>query len=159
MNRRGFAKRLLVRAVGLVVVGAAGVPALVTALFPAFGGRDGEAWKPVGRLDDFPVRGVGKAVVPTSRVRWPRTMKERAVYVWRPAADEVVVFSRSCTDLGCPVTWDTGSEWFFCPCHGGIFAKNGDRVAGPPDRPLYRYANRVRDGVVEIDLTSLPPMT
>ena len=32
-------------------------------------------------------------------------------------------------------------------------------MAGPPNKPLYRYANRVRDGVLEIDLFSLPPMT
>ncbi|WP_164102419.1 QcrA and Rieske domain-containing protein [Candidatus Laterigemmans baculatus] len=82
----------------------------------------------------------------------------QSVYVWRRSAEEVVVFSRSCTDLGCPVTWDPGSHCFLCPCHGGIFAKDGERMAGPPDRPLYRYANRVRDGRLEIDLSSVPPM-
>lgn len=158
MKRRSLLKRLLVQGVGLMVVGVAGIPSLIAALSPAFGGRGRSVWRPVGQLDAFPIQGVEKAVISGSRAGWPRSLKAQAVYVWRPAADEVVIFSRSCTDLGCPVTWDTGSEWFFCPCHGGIFAKNGDRVAGPPDRPLHRYAHRVRGGVVEIDLTSLPPM-
>jgi hypothetical protein len=72
----------------------------------------------------------------------PRPLSRQGVYVWRPTDEEVVVFSRSCTDLGCPVIWDGGSQCFFCPCHGGIFARDGRRMAGPPDRELYRYANR-----------------
>jgi menaquinol-cytochrome c reductase iron-sulfur subunit len=83
----------------------------------------------------------------------------KGVFVWRETADRLVVYSRNCTDLSCPVTWDEGSGWFYCPCHGGIFNQQGEPVAGPPNRPLYRYATRVREGVVEIDLKSLPPMT
>ena len=70
-----------------------------------------------------------------------------------------VVFSRVCTDVGCPVTYDRGSACFLGPCHGGIFTQDGTPIHGPPPRPLYRYAARVRDGVLEIDLNSLPPQT
>jgi menaquinol-cytochrome c reductase iron-sulfur subunit len=52
--------------------------------------------------------------------------------------------------------YDRGSACFFCPCHGGIFRQNGERLAGPPKRPMYRYAHRLRDGIVEIDLQSVP---
>jgi menaquinol-cytochrome c reductase iron-sulfur subunit len=97
--------------------------------------------------------------VEVPREDWAATLRERGVYVWRRSEQEVVVFARNCTDLSCPVTWDPGSQWFFCPCHGGIFSKDGERMAGPPKRPLYRYTNRIRDGVVEIDLRSLPPIT
>ena len=53
--------------------------------------------------------------------------------------------------------YDPGSTFYYCPCHGGIFNQAGDPVAGPPARPLYRLATRVRGGVLEIDLTSIPP--
>jgi menaquinol-cytochrome c reductase iron-sulfur subunit len=70
-----------------------------------------------------------------------------------------VVFSRNCTDASCPVVFDAGSDCFLCPCHGGVFSKDGTPLHGPPPRPLWRYAARVRAGVLEIDLNSLPPMT
>jgi len=38
-----------------------------------------------------------------------------------------------------------------CPCHGGVYDFRGLRVAGPPPRPLDRFATRIRrDGVVEL---------
>lgn len=80
------------------------------------------------------------------------------VYVWRVDEQDLVVFSRSCTDLGCPITFDPGSECFFCPCHGGIFSKQGEPMAGPPDRPLYRYQTRIEKELLQIDLNSVPPV-
>jgi Rieske Fe-S protein len=56
------------------------------------------------------------------------------------------------------VNWDAGSQCFYCPCHGGIFDREGVPMAGPPPEPLYRYTTRVRDGVLEIDARSVPPM-
>jgi menaquinol-cytochrome c reductase iron-sulfur subunit len=37
-----------------------------------------------------------------------------------------------------------------CPCHGGVYYKDGSVAAGPPPRPLERYPVRVQDGQVEI---------
>jgi Rieske Fe-S protein len=57
------------------------------------------------------------------------------------------VLSSSCAHLGCPVRWITreGEGEFLCPCHGGIYNINGEYVAGPPPRDLYRYDFEVRD--------------
>ena len=57
------------------------------------------------------------------------------------------VLSSSCAHLGCPVRWLTreGEGEFLCPCHGGIYNINGEYVAGPPPRDLYRYDFEVRD--------------
>jgi menaquinol-cytochrome c reductase iron-sulfur subunit len=158
MDRRKFVAWLL-NGGSLIALGILAVPALITALSPATRRRPAQLWQPVGPLDAFAIDGVGKAVVEVPREDWAATLRERGVYVWRRSEQEVVVFARNCTDLSCPVTWDPGSQWFFCPCHGGIFSKDGERMAGPPKRPLYRYTNRIRDGVVEIDLRSLPPIT
>jgi menaquinol-cytochrome c reductase iron-sulfur subunit len=158
MNRRTLMK-ILVHGGGMITAGIVGIPALLMAISPVLRRRTGEVWQPVGRLDDFPVDEVREAVVEVPRDDWSRSLRSKGVYVWRPTVGEAVVYSRNCTDLSCPVTWDAGSQWFYCPCHGGMFAKNGDPTAGPPQRPLYRYAYRIRDGVLEIDLNSLPSMT
>jgi menaquinol-cytochrome c reductase iron-sulfur subunit len=144
---------------GAILSGIVAIPTLIAALSPAWTRRSGEAWRTAGRLEDFPVDQVVLAPVSVERGDWSRSLEVKAVYVWRKSSNEVVVFSRSCTDLSCPVNFDSGSECFFCPCHGGIFAKDGTPMAGPPKVPLYRYRNRVRDGELEIDLYSLPPMT
>lgn len=160
MKRRSFFSFLIVGG-GFLVAGIAGVPSLITALSPALKRREEELWVPVGALDEFPAGDMSKAVFETPRDDWDRSLREKGVFIWRPSEreEEIVVFSRNCTDLSCPVTWDPGSGWFFCPCHGGIFSKDGENRAGPPDRPLYRYANRVRNGMLEIDLRSLPAIT
>jgi menaquinol-cytochrome c reductase iron-sulfur subunit len=156
MTRRSFFG-LLVTGGALIAAGVVGIPALITGLSPALQGRRREVWRPVGRLDAFPVGTAHEGLVPADRRAWPRSLGRQAVFVWRRSEDAVVVFSRSCTDLGCPLDYDPGSACFFCPCHGGIFARDGARLAGPPNGPMYRYAHRVRDGVLEVDLASLPP--
>ncbi|TLD71372.1 Rieske (2Fe-2S) protein [Phragmitibacter flavus] len=157
MNKRGFSKLLVVGG-GLAVAGTVGVPALLTVLSPSLESDGGANWQPVGELDKFPLGEVAKALVPVPQEGWVRSLRQKGLFVLRELENEVVVYSRSCTDLSCPVTWDAGSEWFFCPCHGGVFSKEGEPKAGPPKDPLYRYATRVRSGVVEIDLNSVPPM-
>ena len=43
-----------------------------------------------------------------------------------------------------------------CPCHGGVFYKDGRVASGPPPQPLATYPVRVRDGRVEILTSPLP---
>ncbi len=157
MTRRELLSRLI-QGVGLVTAGIVGVPALINVFSPVVERRRGERWQPVGPVASFPVGTVSPTTVDVPQRRASATsISEKGVFVWREALDDVVVFARNCTDLSCRLIWDPGSEWFFCPCHGGIFATDGERMAGPPQRPMYRYAHRVRDGVLEIDLNSLPP--
>lgn len=40
--------------------------------------------------------------------------------------------SSKCPHLGCRVHWDAGKGEFICPCHNGVFDKNGIAVSGPP---------------------------
>lgn len=148
----------IIGAGGLTGVSIVGIPALITAVSPAATAEEEEAWREVGRLEEFPVGDVKEAVVPILHRHWSDSPKEQGVYVWRPDAERIVVYSRACTDLSCPVNYDPGSGWFYCPCHGGIFTKEGQPVAGPPKYPLYRFAHRIREGTLEIDLFSVPIM-
>jgi menaquinol-cytochrome c reductase iron-sulfur subunit len=153
MNRRTTLK-CLVQGAGLVAGAAVVLPSLGSAFSPATRRRS-PSWRPLGRIDAFAVGEVQEAVIGEANERPPNSPK-KSVYVWRPEAERFVVFSRACTDLGCPIHYDPGSRFYYCPCHGGIFNTAGEPVAGPPARPLDQYASRVRDGILEIDEASIP---
>lgn len=41
-------------------------------------------------------------------------------------------FNSTCPHLGCRVHWQAEQQRFFCPCHNGVFNKDGVAVEGPP---------------------------
>jgi menaquinol-cytochrome c reductase iron-sulfur subunit len=145
-----------VKGVALTVGGIVTVPAVITAISPAIRPPREEHWAAIGPVANFQIGQVAKAAVSIPQNAGRPGPAEKSVYILRRDEHEFTVYSRTCTDLSCPLTWDPGSEWFYCPCHGGIFSMDGEPQAGPPSRPMYRYANRVRDGILEIDLNSVP---
>lgn len=155
MNRR-TASGMLVMSGTALFAGAVGIPVLVAGVSPALRSRH-QAWQILGSLDDFPIGEVTRAEVAPEEGKWPRSFGQLSVFVWRSSPTEIVVYSRSCTDLGCPLAYDAGSGCFLCPCHGGIFTQNGQRLAGPPKSPMHRYSHRVRAEFLEIDVSSVPP--
>ncbi len=158
MERRSVLK-WAVRGIGLATAAMVGFPTLIAGFAPVWQRRPGkESWQAIGTVDDFPLGEMRKIVVTLPEEPWGAALREKAVYAWRPSEQEAIVYSRSCTDLGCPLTFDPGSQCFFCPCHGGIFDKNGERLAGPPRRPMYRFATRIVNGEIRIDLHSVPLM-
>lgn len=40
--------------------------------------------------------------------------------------------STKCPHLGCKAYWEAGQQRFRCPCHDGIFDKEGRAISGPP---------------------------
>lgn len=157
----GRRKWLSMGLAGLGSVGGAiiGLPAGIAALSPVWRNRRGPAWRRAGPVDGFVLGAIAPVEITVGRGDWARSLDTKTVYVWRRAEADFVVYSRNCTDLSCPLVFDAGSECFFCPCHGAIFGKHGRPMAGPPARPLYRYATRIREQVLEVDVRSLPPMT
>jgi menaquinol-cytochrome c reductase iron-sulfur subunit len=63
---------------------------------------------------------------------------------WHAEDAMFVVFSNRCMHVGCPVA-ATGIG-FSCPCHGGQYNTVGQRIAGPPIRPLDRFQWELRPG-------------
>lgn len=148
----GRRKLLAGLSIGLGCVGAAlvGVPVAGFLLGPLFE-RISRRWRSVGAAGKFQK---GETVEVTfedaSSVPWAGVTGQSAAWLRYEPDGEFVAFAVNCTHLGCPVRWLQRAELFMCPCHGGVYYKDGTVAAGPPPRPLTRYSVRVREGQVEI---------
>jgi menaquinol-cytochrome c reductase iron-sulfur subunit len=156
-HRRRFLARLSL-ALGSVGAALIGVPVLGFLLAPLF-----ESvilrWRPVGSLESFRKGQTVKVnFEDASPLAWAGVTGQTAAWLRYEPGGEFVAFAVNCTHLGCPVRWLETAELFMCPCHGGVYYKDGTVAAGPPPRPLVRYPVRVRDGQVEI-LASPTPIT
>jgi cytochrome b6-f complex iron-sulfur subunit len=83
-----------------------------------------------------------ESAIPPDGVRFVN-LREGPVMLEK-TGDEVRALSAICTHLGCIVHWHPGRREFICPCHGGVYAKNGQVISGPPPRPLPKIAVQVR---------------
>ncbi len=114
-------------------------------------------WRAVGKLEDFPMHAtVSVTFMDPSPLPWAGVTARTAAWLRRTGPSEFVAFSINCTHLGCPVRWLPEADLFMCPCHGGVFYKDGRVASGPPPRPVSRYSVRVRTGTVEILASPLP---
>jgi len=92
--------------------------------------------------DEVPRAGVKKA-----EVIFTAQGNERKTRVFVVASPEgPVVFSATCSHLGCLVNYHKEKSEFVCPCHGGRYDLSGKNIAGPPPAPLTRLPIKVQDG-------------
>lgn len=59
------------------------------------------------------------------------------------APGDIRAFSATCTHLDCTVQYRAGDHRIWCACHNGFYDLDGINVAGPPPRPLTRFAVHV----------------
>lgn len=155
LTRRDLIAKLAVAFSGLAAL-AASVPALGMIFSPVVR-RDEEMWHAVGRLDDFPIgETVQVKYFDPDPLPWAGPAAENAAWLRRTGERDFTAFSVYCTHVGCPVAWAAGANLFICPCHGGIFDREGEVVAGPPEEPLVRLAVRVVDEQVEVLAVPVP---
>jgi len=81
---------------------------------------------------------------------WIVNEEEVSFYILTEDGRDFIALSNICTHLGCRVRWVGDQGNFFCPCHNGVFDKQGGVVSGPPPRPLDRYDLKVEDGELYI---------
>ncbi len=62
----------------------------------------------------------------------------------------LICLDPACTHLGCRINYQSEQHRFFCPCHGGVFDDEGNRVSGPPPKPLERHPVKVENGKILI---------
>jgi menaquinol-cytochrome c reductase iron-sulfur subunit len=116
-------------------------------------------WRPVGEVEHFRIgTTVEVKFEDASPLPWSGLTAQTAAWLRRENEEDFIAFSLNCTHLGCPVRWLPEADLFVCPCHGGVYYKDGQVAAGPPPRPLVRYPVRVRLGKVEV-LTSPVPIS
>ena len=74
---------------------------------------------------------------------WYESEESRSAWVFK-SGDEIVALSPVCKHLGCTVNWNSDPKnpnKFFCPCHYGLYEKDGTNVPGTPPldiTPLWR---------------------
>lgn len=157
-NRRSFLTRLSVALSGLVGAAIA-LPAVGYVLSPIFG-RPPRKWRDVGRLEKFKV---GETTLvqfrDASSTPWSGDTALTGAWLRRTSDTEFIAFSVNCRHLGCPVRWVKEASLFMCPCHGGVYYKDGEVAAGPPPEALAKYPVRVVGGQVEIETSPIPLTT
>jgi menaquinol-cytochrome c reductase iron-sulfur subunit len=114
-------------------------------------------WRSVGKVSDFNI-GTTQQVTfeESSPLAWSGVAAMTAAWLRRSGDQTFEAFAVNCTHLGCPVRWLPDASLFMCPCHGGVFYQDGSVAAGPPQRALFLYPVRVRDGQVEIETAPVP---
>ena len=158
LTRRGLWMKLGILFNGLVGIVLA-VPIVQFLLSSITRGRGNAylAWVPLGAVSEFPE---GETRLATFRNPYvtPTDGKtaDTACWVRRIGQDRFQVFAINCMHLGCPVRWFPQSGLFMCPCHGGVYYRDGSRASGPPERGLTVYPSKVEQGQIIIQAGELP---
>jgi menaquinol-cytochrome c reductase iron-sulfur subunit len=154
-KRRGF---LLKLTWGLTALSAAvaGIPVL-SAVFAPLLEKTPQLWRQVGTVDDFPV-GTTRLVSfdNADSKAWAGVTAKTGAWLRRDDETKFIAFAVNCTHLGCPVRWEQDAGLFMCPCHGGVYYKDGSVAAGPPPKALVQYKVRVNGKKIEIQTAPVP---
>jgi Rieske Fe-S protein len=151
---------------GGVIGGLVTLPALGFMTLPAFLKQKAGAHD-IGPITDYPD---GEFVVATFMSRPQEGEVSRRTAFVRNNGEldgkpSFTIISNHCAHLGCPVQPNTAvptqhktfgdvtlialptpPSGFSCPCHGGAYDIEGNRIAGPPVRALDRYAFSIKNG-------------
>jgi menaquinol-cytochrome c reductase iron-sulfur subunit len=158
ISRRGLFMKLGILFNGLVAAALA-IPILRYVLSSITGAQAKGylGWVPLGHVNEFP-EGETRLATFRNPVVMPADGKtvDTACWVRRIEGEQFQVFAINCAHLGCPVRWFAQSGLFMCPCHGGVYYSDGSRASGPPERGLFEYPYKVKDGLITIQAGELP---
>lgn len=115
------------------------------------------SWVSLGNVEQFP-EGETRLATFRNPLVLPADGKtvDTACWVRRVAGQQFQVFAVNCAHLGCPVRWFPQSGLFMCPCHGGVYYRDGSRASGPPERGLFEYPHKVDNGLIVIQAGEIP---
>ncbi len=126
MSRRSFLKFGWAAFVGFLATSAGST---LRFIFPNVLYEPPETFK-AGKLEDYS-EGVS--------TRWTKAQR---VWMIRTPQGIYAMWAR-CTHLGCTPNWFQAENRFRCPCHGSNYTPQGDVIAGPAPKPMYRCAIRL----------------
>lgn len=151
VSRRQFLNYTLMGVGGFLVAGTV-APMLRFAIDPALKAAEDQDMVAVGDLSEFGPEPVRKDFQLAVKDGWYDAVLSLSAWITVSESGEILALSPICTHLGCTIQWGSDlapPEHYYCPCHGGVFTKDGINVEGtPPDRPLNVYRHEVRDGVL-----------
>ncbi|MDZ5473246.1 ubiquinol-cytochrome c reductase iron-sulfur subunit [Bacillus sp. 31A1R] len=85
---------------------------------------------------------------------WYTSEVTNTAWVYKDEKGEIVALSPVCKHLGCVVDWNkdkANPNHFFCPCHNGLYTKDGTNVPGtPPLAPLDVFPFIEKDGYLHL---------
>ncbi len=146
ITRRKFMSLVTGAITALIGLGL-GIPAIAYIIGPALKKEESQDWIRLGSTSKVEL---GLPTLFKTKIQrqtgWIVNEKEISVYVLTENGREFVAMSNICTHLGCRIRWIADREEFFCPCHNGVFDKDGRIVSGPVPRPLDRFDTKVEDG-------------
>ena len=146
LSRRRFSA-LAVWTIGGLISAGLGIPAIAYIVGPALKRAEAQNWIRLGSADkvELGIPTLFKTSV-QRQTGWIVNEEEVTVYARTDNRRDFTVMSNVCTHLGCRVRWIADRQEFFCPCHNGVFDKDGKVVSGPPPRSLDRFEAKVEEG-------------
>jgi menaquinol-cytochrome c reductase iron-sulfur subunit len=158
IDRRKFLVRLSLLA-GAIPAAVISVPVFSALLGPLLQ-RQKQEWRKVADLSDLAV-GETKLItyVNADPLPWAGVTAKSAAWLRRESESKLVAFSAHCSHLGCPVRWEQNAQLFMCPCHGGVYYRDGSVAAGPPPKGLTQIEVRINKADVEIRTAPVPITT
>jgi Rieske Fe-S protein len=145
VDRRNFMK-IATLGIGGFIGAVLAIPSIAYIISPAQKSKVIEDWIRLGSVSKV------ETGTPTlfkvkieDKTGWIVNEQELSVYVLTENGRDYIALSNICTHLGCRVRWIDEASQFYCPCHNGIFDKEGKVVSGPPPRPLDRYEVKTVD--------------
>ena len=158
IDRRKFLTRITLLA-GAIPAAIVSVPILGALLGPLLQ-RQKQVWRKVANVADVNV-GETKLIsyVNADPLPWAGVTAKSAAWLRRESEQKFIAFSAHCTHLGCPVRWEDKAQLFMCPCHGGVYYKDGTVAAGPPPKPLTQIEVRINKTDIEIKTAPVPITT
>jgi len=88
----------------------------------------------------------------------PTFLADEKIFVFRDRDKGFAVASAVCTHLGCTVKYFDDDRHFHCPCHGSVFAGDGQVAHGPAPKPLQWFeVTLARDGQLNVDKDRIVP--
>jgi Rieske Fe-S protein len=128
-----------IHGLGALFAAVLGVPAIAYLIDARNRPARAGAFKPVARLSDLKIGEPTEAVVAeTSTDAWTLYPNDLVGRVWLIRRDQKTVdaYTTICPHEGCSVNFVPSAGQFKCPCHGGVFDLQGNKVSGPPPRGM-----------------------
>lgn len=122
------------------------IPAVAYVVAPALANSQAQQWIQLGAVSKIVLGTPTLFKVNISRqTGWIVNQEELSIYVLTENGRDFVAMSNICTHLGCRIRWIADQGQYFCPCHNGIYDKQGNVVSGPPPRPLDKYQTKIEN--------------